>query len=76
MNFGSLHYFLKIKTNGKMFKTSDTILGRNLAQSYSTRHGSLPHEASLKVGWASAWRLSPAAEVARVPARMHARRVR
>jgi hypothetical protein len=32
MNFGSLHYFLLIKTNGKMFKTPGIVLGRKLAR--------------------------------------------
>jgi hypothetical protein len=32
MNFGSLHYFLLIKTNGKIFKTPCTVLGRKPAR--------------------------------------------
>jgi hypothetical protein len=39
-NFGSLHYFLGIKTNGKMFKTSGTVLGRKLARGLQLRWAS------------------------------------
>jgi hypothetical protein len=59
-----LHYFLLIKINGKTFKTFGTILGWNLARSYSARRGGLPGEADRSAGWATASRPDPAKEVA------------
>jgi hypothetical protein len=58
------------------FKTPGTVLGRNLAQSYSVKHGGLPREAGQKAGWASAWWLDPTVNVARMPAQLRARRAR
>jgi hypothetical protein len=37
MNFESLHYFLLIKTNGKIFKTPGIALGRKLARGLQLR---------------------------------------
>jgi hypothetical protein len=45
MNFGSLYYFLGIKSIEKQLKTPGTVLGQNPARRYSARHGGLPRAA-------------------------------
>jgi hypothetical protein len=69
MNFGSLHYFLLIKTNGKTFKTPGTVLGQNPARCHSVRCGGLPCEAGRPAGWATVWRPGPAEEASHMPTR-------
>jgi hypothetical protein len=64
MNFGSLHYFLGIKSIEKQLKTPGTVLGRNPARSYSVRRGGLPRAVDRKAGWATTCWPGPAVKAA------------